>query len=308
MDIIVIGGPTASGKTKLAAQLAHEYGLEIVSADSRQVYRGLNIGTGKDLHEYKFASGIVPYHLIDIADPRDTYTLYHYQRDCYQVLRKLRQACKPVIIAGGSGLYIEAVLRNYAIANVPENSQLRMELMKQETLSLLEALQLASPDLLARTDTSSKKRIIRSLEVYEYGRQNKVIMSQPGDLKFRIHVFALNLGREIIYQRIDKRLYERLKEGMENEVEGLLNNGVPYERLIRLGMEYKEISMYLKGYKEYDRMVGDLGQSIKKMSRAQLTYFRGMARRGLKVTWLDKPDMDILHKKLESVLSDVKKA
>jgi tRNA dimethylallyltransferase len=289
--LIVIGGPTATGKTALAAGVAHALGIDVISADSRQVYRGLDLGTGKDLVEYRRHEPPVRHHLIDIVDPGEVYTLFQYQDQCYRVIEALSREPGPrgraAVLAGGTGLYMEAVLRRYRIANVPEDAELREKLSRRDHADLAEELRRLDPDRAARTDLSSKKRIVRALEVAHWGRVHEVRYSREPEVGFTHRIFAPRLPREILRERIRIRLEERLGEGMIEEVEGLLGRGVPAERLKLLGMEYREITCYLLGEKDRTTMARDLLHEIHLLAKRQETYFRGMERRGLPIRWLD---------------------
>lgn len=291
MHVLAIGGPTATGKTAIAVEVAHALGAQVLSADSRQVYRGLDLGTGKDLREYRRFDPPVPYHLIDIAEPDEVYTLFRYQEDCYRILETLTSgggsASGVAVMAGGTGMYMEAVLRRYRIANVPENEALRSELEGRSREELESDLRNSDPELAARTDMTSKKRIIRALVIREAGGSGAVGLSRLPEIGFSQTVFATRMERAEMRARIDARLEERLRNGMIEEVEGLIARGVSRERLRLLGMEYREISAYLAGEKTREAMVGDLRHEIHLLAKRQETYFRGMEKRGLPVLWLE---------------------
>lgn len=288
LRLIVIAGPTATGKTAVAVELAHRLGTAVVSVDSRQVYRGLDLGTGKDLDEYRRFAPAVPYRLIDIADPSDTYSLFQYQRDCYAALEDLARAGHATaVLAGGSGLYLEAVLRRYRIANVPENHLLRESLAGKSQEELEAGLRDGDPAVAARTDMSSRKRIVRGWEIMEAGKAAPVEFSREPELDFDIQVFALRRDRQELRARIDARLETRLRAGMIAEVERLLAEGVTRARMDVLGMEYREIAGYLAGEKSRETMETDLRHEIHMLAKRQETWFRGMERRGLPVVWLD---------------------
>jgi tRNA dimethylallyltransferase len=290
MQVVVICGPTATGKTALAAALAHRLGTEVISADSRQVYRGLDLGTGKDLGEFRGFDPPVPYHLIDIAEPEEIYTLFQYQDACYRVLESLTGRLDKVVMAGGTGLYIEAVLRRYRIANVPEDAAFRAGLESRDHGDLTEQLRRRDPELASRTDLASKKRVIRALEIAEAGRNGPVEYSRLPEANFSYTVFATAWDRAELRRRIDERLDQRLAAGMVGEVEGLLKQGVKPERLRLLGMEYREITDFLQGAKEYATMVEDLRHEIHLLAKRQETYFRGMEKRGVPVRWIKKEE------------------
>jgi tRNA dimethylallyltransferase len=298
LAVIVVVGPTASGKTWLGVQAAHRLGSEIISADSRQVYRDLDLGTGKDLHEYSSVSPPVPYHLIDIADPRDIYTLFDYQRDCFELLRRqadrepFRAGAVPMVMVGGSGLYVEAVIREYPIADVPEDPELRRRLMAQPHAVLVDRLQHEDPDLAARTDLQSTKRVVRALEIVAYGGSAAVASSEPLGIDVRYTVYGVRIDRDELRRRIATRVDERIEQGMVDEVRNLIERGLSFDRLEMLGLEYREIGSHLRGDVGYDEMVSRLKLRIGQLAKRQETYFRGMERRGVPIRWIDPRDLD----------------
>lgn len=282
MRLLVIAGPTASGKTALAAELAHRLGTTVVSVDSRQVYRGLDLGTGKDLQEYSRFPSPVPYRLIDIADAREGFSLYQYQEACYAALEELSDAgAETVVMAGGTGMYLEAVLRRFRIANVPENPGLRESLSQLSREDLEARLRALAPELAARTDMSSRKRIVRGLEIA--AAPGEAAFSREPRIQWDYRVFVTEMDRASIRARIDARLEARIQAGMIGEVEGLLAAGVPAARMDVLGMEYREISAYLAGKKDRETMMADLRHEIHMLAKRQETWFRGMPRRGIPV-------------------------
>lgn len=290
MHLLVIGGPTATGKTALAAELAHILGTDVISADSRQVYRGLDLGTGKDLYEFRRYQPAVDYHLIDIVEPEVVYSLFQYQEDCFRTIENLSQAGgargKVAVLAGGTGMYMESVLRRYRIANVPEDIELREALGLREMTDLAEELERMDPDLAARTDMSSKKRIIRALEVARWSLDQAVEYSRLPEGDFTYTTFVTALDRTEQRARIDRRLAERLQAGMIEEVQALLDRGVTPARLKLLGMEYRQIAAFLLGEKTKEQMIEDLRHEIHMLAKRQETYFRGMERRGVPIHWL----------------------
>lgn len=289
----MLGGPTATGKTALAAEAAHALGVDLISADSRQVYRGLDIGTGKDREEYLRRDPPVKTHLLDIVDPEEVFSLFQYQAACYRVLDELSRrpgsTGKAALFVGGSGLYMEAVLRCYRIANVPEDAALRTRLETRDIASLRAELDAEDPDLVSRTDRSSRKRIIRALEIASWSRSRSrpVEYSRLPEKPFKFTVFATALERQVLRDRIDKRLEQRLASGLIEEVEGLVARGLPKERFNLLGMEYREVAGYLRGEKNRETMVDDLRHAIHLLAKRQETWFRGLERRGIPVQWLD---------------------
>ncbi|HEY1405505.1 MAG TPA: tRNA (adenosine(37)-N6)-dimethylallyltransferase MiaA [Spirochaetota bacterium] len=288
---IVICGPTACGKTRIGVSLASRYGGEIISADSRQVYRSLDIGSGKDLDEYVVEGKTIPYHCIDIAEPSEVFTLYHYlaefNRSCNAVIRK---GSVPIIV-GGTGLYIEAALKQYDVPHAPENQALREKLMaldRDELLSLLSK----EKDLYDKTDLSSTKRIVRSLEIAADRASGVTHHSDREELlPFESLVIGIMYPREELHQRIYSRLMSRLQSGMIDEVERLIAF-IPRERILMFGMEYSHIAEYLWGNCTYEEMVESLFQSIRHLAKRQMTWFRGMDRRGIPVHWIDRGDFD----------------
>ncbi|MBD3320500.1 MAG: tRNA (adenosine(37)-N6)-dimethylallyltransferase MiaA [Chitinivibrionales bacterium] len=291
-NLLVVCGPNASGKTKLGVQLAYHSNAEIISADSRQVYKKMDIGTGKDLNEYTTPQGTVPFHLIDIVSPDQMYTLYHYQRDFYCVFREIHSRKKLPLLVGGTGLYIEAVLKHYKIPNVPENRSLRKNLMKKSTSSLLSQLSSLDPGLLHQTDTTSKKRIVRGIEIALYGREHPIEWGCRDHPEIKPLVLGIHLERKKLHTKIETRLAQRFREGMIQEVEQLKNNGISPERFSLFGMEYKYIGMYLDGRLSYDDMYQQLTTSIYHLAKRQETWFRGMERRGIPVHWLEDASFD----------------
>jgi tRNA dimethylallyltransferase len=290
MHLIVIGGPTATGKTSLAVDIAHRWNADVISADSRQVYRGLDLGTGKDLGEFRKFPVPVRHHLIDIVEPGAIYTLYQYQQDCYRVVADLSKSGAGrrdvAVMVGGTGMYMEAVLRRYRIANVPENPAVRESLSGKSREELSEELTEKDPALALRTDLSSKKRIIRALEILDAGLSGEVAYSPDPEVDFTFTAFAMAWEREDLRARIDARLQERLRAGMVEEVAGLMRDGVEASRLRLLGMEYREITDYLLGVKDQGKMVEDLRHEIHLLAKRQETYFRGMEKRGIPIHWL----------------------
>ncbi len=278
--MITIVGPTASGKTSLAVALAQTIGGEIISADSRQVYRGMDIGTGKDLGEY----GDTPHHLIDIREAGDKYNVFEYKHDFDQAYNDIVSRNITPVLCGGSGLYVEAAVNQYALPEVPENPQLREEL-STKTLDELIAL-LASMKLLHNTtDTDTKKRAIRAIEIESFVKENPLtaIPSHPIDNL----CFGIDLPREVRRERITRRLHERLDNGMMEEVKALLDSGIPAETLIYYGLEYKYLTLFLTGALEYRDMVRELNTAIHQFAKRQMTWFRGMERKGAAIRWID---------------------
>ena len=278
-DLICILGPTASGKTKYAVQMARELDGEILSGDSRQVYRGMDIGTGKDLADY----GEIPYHLIDIVDAGTKYNIYEYQHDFEKAWQDILSRGKRPILCGGSGLYLEAATCGYYLPDVPANAELRAELEKypmEELIARFESMR--TPHNV--TEYDSRKRLIRALEIAIYEDTHPVTRTSflPKHTKY----IGIDVSREVRNKRIDARLEARLKEGMVDEVRRLLESGIPPEDLIYYGLEYKFLTLYLTGQLGYDEMVGKLRTAIHQFAKRQMTWFRGMERRGIPIEWV----------------------
>ena len=283
IDLICILGPTASGKTRYAVLMAkqlNEMGrkAEIISADSRQVYRGMDIGTGKDLDEY----GDIPYHLIDIANAGDKYNIYEYQKDFEKVYREIRERGNIPLLCGGSGLYIEAATCGYSLPEVPANPQLREELEKESTEALIQKLASLKP-LHNSTDYDTRKRLIRALEIAIYESEHPA--KRTSFLPKNTFYIGTLVSREVRNERIDRRLEDRLQEGMVDEIKRILDSGVPAEDLIYYGLEYKYVTMYLIGALDYDQMKLQLATAIHQFAKRQRTWFRGMERKGIRIHW-----------------------
>ena len=283
--MITILGPTASGKTPLAASLAKEIGGEIISADSRQVYRRMDIGTGKDLEDY----GDIPYHLIDIAEPGTKYNLFQYQQDFFDAYNNIIGRGKIPILCGGTGLYIEAVLKGYQLSPVPQNHELRKRLedktLDELTQMLVELKQQNGSNMHNKTDVDSCQRAIRAIEIETYNLQHPVPRRElpPVDSV----IIGVNIDREARRQKITNRLKARLEGGMVDEVRSLLNEGIPAEDLIYYGLEYKFVTEYVTGQTAYDEMFQRLEIAIHQFAKRQMTWFRGMERRGFTIHWID---------------------
>ncbi len=278
-DLICVLGPTASGKTRYAVNLARELDGEILSGDSRQVYRGMDIGTGKDLADY----GDVPYHLIDIVDAGTKYNIYQYQHDFEKAYQDILSRGKRAILCGGSGLYLEAATCGYYLPDVPANPELRKEL---EALPMkdLEARYEAIRKPHNTTDYDTKQRLIRALEIAIYEESHPV--TRTSFLPKKTKYIGISVSREVRNARIDARLEARLKEGMVDEVRKLLESGIKAEDLLYYGLEYKFVTLYLTGQMQYDEMVDKLRIAIHQFAKRQMTWFRGMERRGIEIEWI----------------------
>ncbi len=287
--VIAIAGPTATGKTRLGIELAHRLGSEIVSADSRQVYRGLDLGTGKDLEEYRAVAPPVPVHLVDVAEPGTDFTVFHFQSAVYRLLEDWARGPKPgvpLVMVGGTGLWIEAVVRGFDLADVPPDPALRASLEGQPLAELVARLETADPELAARSDTSTARRVIRALEIAAARRRGEAPPGSRPPLPVSWTVFAVDVPPEELATRIHDRLRTRLAAGLVDEVRGLLASGVDWRWLDRLGLEYREVTAYLRGVKPFQAMIVDLEAAIRRFAKRQRTWFRGMPRRGVPVRWI----------------------
>jgi len=283
--MITILGPTASGKTPFAAALARRIGGEIISADSRQVYRRMDIGTGKDLDDY----GEVPYHLIDIAEPGTKYNLFQYQHDFLKAYEDIRSRGVTPILCGGTGLYLEAVLKGYQLAPVPENKQLRASLegksLEELTQMLVELKRKNGTNMHNKTDVDSAQRAIRAIEIEVFNGENPQEGAQIPPIDSLI--IGVDIDREERRRKISRRLKQRLETGMVEEVKALLDSGIPADDLIYYGLEYKFVTEYLIGKTTYEEMYRSLEIAIHQFAKRQMTWFRGMERRGFTIHWID---------------------
>lgn len=282
--MITIIGPTASGKTSFAAHLAKQLNTEIISGDSRQLYKGMDIGTGKDLGDYIVDGFEVPYHLIDIRDAGDKYTLFDYQQDFHEAYNDVLSRQKTPILCGGTGLYIESVLKGYNLPDVSKNANLRAEL---ETKSIEELTNILASykSLHNTTDTNNKRRAIRAIEIADYQYRNPSTSLQYPPINSLI--LGVDISREERRGRISNRLKARVDEGMIQEVVNLLESGVSSDDLIYYGLEYKFVTQYVIGDLEYDDMLTQLEIAIHQFAKRQMTWFRGMERRGFDISWID---------------------
>lgn len=302
IPMITILGPTASGKTDIAVHLCQIVGAEIISADSRQVYKRMDIGTGKDLADYTVNGETVPYHLIDIVEPGDKYNLFEYQKDFLEAYYDIRQRKKNVVLCGGTGLYIESVLKGYRLIPVAEDKELRRNLegkSLKELASILEGLKRENHSTMHNTtDLDTPKRAIRAIEIeMAYKRMSVEEREFP---KIDNIIIGVDINRDLRREKISRRLKQRLDEGMVNEVRSLIDSGVSPENLIYYGLEYKFITEYLLGKTSYDDMVKSLEIAIHQFAKRQMTWFRGMERRGMNINWIDAP------KPMAEKLKDIK--
>ena len=283
-DLIAILGPTASGKTPFAAALANVLDTEIISADSRQIYRGMDLGTGKDLIDYTVNGKQIPYHLIDIADPGYKYNVFEYQRDFLTAYETIKQKGKLPVLCGGTGLYLESVLKGYKLLPVPENPELRVRLADKSLEELTGILQ-QYKTLHNTTDVDTAKRAIRAIEIEEYYAHTPVDERTFPQLNSLI--IGVDIDRELRREKISRRLRQRLDEGMVDEVRRLIEQGIQPDDLIYYGLEYKYLTLYVIGKLTYEEMYQELEIAIHQFAKRQMTWFRGMERRGFTIHWMD---------------------
>lgn len=283
-ELITIIGPTASGKTAFAAALAARLDTEIISGDSRQVYRSMDIGTGKDLADYMVDGKQIPYHLIDICNPGDKYNVFEYQHDFHKAFEEIRKKGKLPILCGGTGMYIESILRGFKLLDVPQNPALR-ESLKGKSLAELEQILTSYKVLHNKTDVDSAQRAIRAIEIEEFYKTEAPDKREYAPINSLI--IGVDIDRELRREKISRRLRARLDEGMVDEVRAILATGVKPEDLIYYGLEYKFLTLYIIGQLTYDEMVSQLEIAIHQFAKRQMTWFRGMERRGLHIHWLD---------------------
>lgn len=283
-DLITIVGPTASGKTPLATHLADRLQGEIISGDSRQVYRQMDLGTGKDLDDYIIDGREIPYHLIDIVDPGEKYNVFEFQKDFLEAYQTIGQKGKTAILCGGSGMYVESVLKGYRLFPVPENSELRQSL-EGKSLEELTAILSQYKQLHNTTDVDTVKRAVRAIEIEVYYQHlPKEARNFP---TIKSLVIGVDIARELRRQRISRRLDERLAQGMVEEVEKLLDSGIDPESLIYYGLEYKYLTLYLLHKLSFKEMHDQLEIAIHQFAKRQMTWFKGMERRGIKIHWIN---------------------
>lgn len=303
IPMITILGPTASGKTDIAAHLAAELSAEIISADSRQVYRRMDIGTGKDLADYVVDGKRVPYHLIDIVEPGTKYNLFEYQRDFLEAYNDIRSRGKNVILCGGTGLYIESVLKGYRLIPVPENKELRHELEGKSLLeltSILERLKAENnSNMHNSTDVDTSKRAIRAIEIEMAYKEAHV--EERTFPKIDNVIIGVGIDRVLRRMKITRRLDQRLQDGMVDEVKSLLDSGIPADDLIYYGLEYKFVTEYILGKSTFEEMHRSLEIAIHQFAKRQMTWFRGMERRGFTIHWIDAADS------MEEKINEIKK-
>ena len=299
--LIVILGPTASGKTRLAVNLASKYSGEIISADSRQIYKGMDIGTGKDLNEYHINNDNIPYHLINIINPQQDYSVFKFKQDCNTALYTIESKNKIPILCGGTGLYIESILLDYKMPKTKPNLNLRKKLDNKSLDQLKNKLLLLDRNVFNEEYHISKRRMIRSIEIIK--DKNNIAMKQEGkNILDKSIVLGINMERPVILSKIKERLHERLEEGMIEEVQLLLNSGISYERLAYFGLEYKFVGKYLSKNINYDEMKQLLNNAINKFSKRQMTFFRRMEKRGIKIHWINSNNIHEIYSLINNFL------
>lgn len=283
-DLITIVGPTASGKTSFACHLAHTLHTEIISGDSRQVYRSMDIGTGKDLSDYVVNGEEIPYHLIDIREAGDKYNIFEYQHDFHNVYTDMKNRGKLPILCGGSGLYVESVLKGYSLVNVPENKELRSKYADYSLHALTQILE-SYKTLHNKTDVDTVQRAIRAIEIEEYKRAHSLEQNEFPPLNSL--VIGVDIDRELRRKKISDRLKARLEDGMIEEIKDILSQEVKPEDLIYYGLEYKYVTLYILGQLSYEDMYSQLEIAIHQFAKRQMTWFRGMEKRGTYIHWIN---------------------
>ena len=308
-NCIVVLGPTAVGKTYIGVQLAGHFGGEVISADSRQTYKGLDLGSGKDLKDYVYEGKPLPYHMIDITDLGEEYNVFHYQQDFYKVFDSLIQRNVLPVIVGGTGMYLDAVVRNYDFVLVPENVELRKELEEKSLEELDEMLLSLKPDLHNKSDLLERDRVIRAIEIAtcmnspEADVIRSKMIARPD---IRPLIIGTTFDRNLVRQNIEIRLKERLDNGLVEEVEDLHNSGFSWERLEKLGLEYRFCSLFLQGkIKSKDELFEKLNIAIRQFAKRQETWFRGMEAKGVEINWL--PAVQDKNVRISAALSLVEK-
>ena len=311
-NTVVLLGPTAVGKTAIGVRVAGHFGWDIISADSRQVYKGLDIGSGKDLSEYSFGGRQIPYHLIDIVTLADEYSVYDFQKDFYSIFDSMRAEGRMPFIVGGTGMYVDSVVRGYELVEVPENPALRSRLEAMSLEELAEELRRIKPDLHNTSDLQERDRAIHAIEIQTYmqSAEYRALKARCGTEAERHGVRPLVIGttlpREKLRANITRRLAERLDEGMIEEVEGLHRQGYSWERMERLGLEYRFVSEYLEGkISGREELFSQLEHAIHRFAKRQETWFRGMERKGVDIHWL--PELEDKDERAASAIALIEK-
>lgn len=303
-NVIVILGPTASGKTRIAAKLARSLGGEIISADSRQVYRGLDIGTGKDRDEYNVDGIAVPVHLIDVVDPDTEFNLFDYRKLFFQCARQIIGRQRLPFMVGGTGLYIESVILNYKMQSVPLNQAFRHSLQHLTIEELRSRLVELNPRLHNTTDLLHRDRLIRAFEIAEYSKDHSPVQEDVVNLK--PIVFGLRWERSVIRQRITKRLQQRLEQGLIDEVRDLHVKGIEWEKFDFLGLEYRYVTRYLRGLMTYKQLFIELNSKIHQFAKRQETWFRRMEKKGVVIHWVEGDDLSAIQNSLNEYIDEIR--
>lgn len=288
IPLIVILGPTASGKTRLGARLAKEIGSEIISADSRQVYRGMDIGTGKDLADYIVDGVSVPHHLIDMVEPAEEFSVYDYQQAFYKCFEEIESHGKIPVLVGGTGMYLESVLLGYDMPRAPANQALRAGLEAKSIEELIAVLRQHKPDLHNTSDFGGRERIIRAIEI-AVASQSSGPQENP---RIKACVIGIEMERTLLRRRISERLKSRLDSGLIEEVQRLKQQGLTWERLDAFGLEYRYVSRFLRGELDRNELISMLEIRIGQFAKRQMTWFRRMEKRGIKINWISANDLD----------------
>jgi len=299
--LVVILGPTASGKTSFAVKLANKTNGEIISADSRQIYKGMDIGTGKDLSEYRIGDKYIPYHLIDILNPNEDYSVYQFKQDFLKCFNVLQDKKKNIILCGGTGLYIESILLNYDIPNIGPDIKLRKTLSKLTKEELIEQLKKIDSSKFNPKFHTTNRRIIRTIEINKNKNKNNKILNKNFHIP-HYQVFGLKMKRECLLSLIDDRLDVRFNNGMIEEVEKLIYHGMSLERLKYFGLEYKIVGEYLFNQIDFDDMKLKLKFAINRFSKRQMTFFRRMEKRGINIQWIDKKEYQNINQFIKKYL------
>jgi tRNA dimethylallyltransferase len=301
--LLVILGPTASGKTRLAVGLARALNGEIISADSRQIYRGLDIGTGKEISEYSGAWGSIPVHLIDILEPDEDFSVFSFQKHFLKVFAEICRRGRFPVMAGGTGLYLDSVLRRYRMAEVPENQEFHRRLDAEDMESLKRRLMNLNPGLHNKTDLADRKRVIRAIEIAQFQKDGADDFSPIDDL-FPF-IIGIRPNREELRRRITLRLNSRIEAGLIDEVRRLHERGLSWERLDALGLEYRYVGLYLSGTMSFNEMFKVLNTRIHQFAKRQETWFRRMERQGVAIHWLDNPDSEAVYSLMISAANEL---
>lgn len=297
-NLIIILGPTASGKTRIAARLARDIASEVISADSRQVYKGMDLGTGKDVEEFLVDGIEVTCHLIDIVDTDHEFNVFEYQKEFYRCFSDISERGMIPVLVGGTGLYLESVIRNYRMPAVPEDPVLREKLCGMDLDAMMEHLRTIKPEVHNTTDTLDRDRLVRAIEIAEYAKTHE-FAGEPGHPVIKPFIVGIRWERSKLREKITTRLRKRIDAGMIEEVQGLHDKGISWERLDAFGLEYRYISRYLRGKIDFDEMFEQLNTRIHQFSKRQMTWFRRMERNGIVIHWVNNDDYGAVKRLIE---------